>query len=289
MATCTVKVVKAIQNYNTWAQMTWWKTPFNMPVPYLFWSWWPDLPLWPFNFYWESLSWDLAWFFPWNEICGFFSFIKWDWPVSWNITVYQYWYKPDWTLIFTNWPYVINATVSSWYWSVWCTWMNTWVASWEVNVAWTYRLNTVVTWAFSWSWDTYVSFSNVPDCTQYPGREWAMWMSSWDLKYYVANQFQHSITGSAWWSVWADKAGSIWVWNDNFIYWVDENWTLRKTLWALKQFASSWSNWATWEVSGKEPWCIYLDNQFWWSHISYIWADWYKYLTWATQNPQALP
>lgn len=285
--TISPKVCQSVKHYSSWAKMKWYKTNFNMPVPDLWWWWWREWS--PLDKYWESTNWDLTWFRWWLEICAFFTLFKFWWSLSWTVYLKQEWWHPNNNLIFSNWPVWVNLNLSSWYWYEYELWMNTWCCPWEVNQSWTYTLKSIVTWAISGQVNTSVTFTNVPSNTQDTSKSWSVWCEWWNLEHYVADWWRHTIPWSWWWNVWSDKAGSIWIWNDNFIYWVDQDWTLRKTLWALEQFASTWSNWPTWSVSGQIPWCIYMDNQFWQAHISYIWANWKKYLTWMWNDPTSVP
>lgn len=281
--TVTPRICKAVQSPN-WSKFKWFWSNFNMPKPN-FWSWWSSQD--PYLSYNTSSSYDLSWMTAWMEVnCVFVYFRAESESVNINFTItYKY---PNWTAISNctyNWSW--NQSIWSWYWAAREQAWQIWIASWEINQNWTYSIT--ISWSWSHNWSTTVNFtvSNCPDPNQYYSRQWAIWVDWTELKYYVANQFEHSIVWVAWWNVWADKAWAIWIPSDNLIYYIDQYWQIRKTNWNLEIFQWYWDWWSA--QSWKTPWCIWMDNEFWWSHIAYIWYDWKKYCTWNGIYPYVYP
>lgn len=287
------KFAKGFRNNSSWTQMTWWKTNFNMPVPNIF----DDnsnyqKTTWMLTALEEWTVFDLTWFRQWWELIAAASTFAIDWPYSnWTINLYQEWKKPDWTVMFTNWPYIWNPwDVPSWYWQWYQIVSNQWVAPWEVDVSWTYKCRVYTTWWISQSQDFNVTFNNVPAYSWYK-TPWYLWINWNKLEYTSANWFAHSIEwtklttleeSSRYWYVWTEE-------NDTRLFYWASDWQIYTPQLNIKQFASSFSNWAPWTVSWKQPWYIYADNQFWWTHLSHIAWDWYKYLIWDWHNPYINP
>lgn len=276
------------QNNVTWTKMVWWKTNFNMPVPDIF-----DnntnfnrttgmlTPLW------QATSFDLSGFRYWWEILAAATTVSIDGPFAWwTVTLKQIWRKPNWNEIFTNEIPVSFPSIANWDWYWFQIASNQWIAPWEVDINWTYSLDVEVSWAITWSQTFNLTFTNVPVFPWYkpPGYVWVDWN---DLKYISANWFEHTVVWLDLWNVWWTP-GSIWS-NDSVttpvIYWIDSLWHQRLKSFQIKQFPSTFSNWATSEVSWQTPWYMYMDNEFWWTHISHIGADWYKYLLWDWEYP----
>ena len=263
--------------------MRWHKTNFNMPV-FNLWEWsWSEW--WVLSYLWQSTSYDLSGFRPWFETFVWMSFCRFNWPLYWTIYINQQWHHPTKWIMFTNWPFQLNLSLNSWWWQEFEVWSNQWVAWWEIDRAWTYKLKCIISWAYSQTKTTNITVANVPDTSETYWLQWSVWTEWSNLNYWVANPFEHWTSWTSLWYVWTDKAWAIWIWTDNYLYWVDQNWYKKRAKWKVKQFASTWSNSASKSVSGKDPWCIFMDNEFWWTHISYIWYDWNKYLTWAWEYP----
>lgn len=286
------RFAKSFKNKTSWTQMTWWKTNFNMPVPNIFddGSTYTETE-WMLDGIWVATSFDLSWYNYWWEICAATTTFTLDWPYDWwTIYISQEWRKPNWTLIFTNWPYSWNPwSVSSWDWVSYQMASNQWVAPWEVDISWTYTCKAIVTWWITQEETFDVDFTNVPSFLWYK-TPWYTWVESDKLCYVWANWFVHKIEWE--WSVdvWSGKAWFIWIDdNSDSIRWIDETWIRRNLPWSIKQFASAFSNWAPWSVSWQYPWYIYCDNQFWWTHLSYIDKDWDKQLAWDGNYPYIDP
>jgi len=286
------KFAKGFKNNSSGTQMTWWKTNFNMPVPNIF----DDnsnyqKDTWMLTALEEWTTFDLTWFRQWWEVIAASSVFTIDWPYSnWTINLYQTWYKPDWTKMFTNWPYSWNPwNVDSWYWISYQIVSNQWVAPWEVDVDWDYTCKVYTTWWIEQESNFNVTLNNVPEFTWY-NTNWNLWVEWEQLCYTWDNWFVHKMD----WAIInsdATEAGYIYTDTDvdNRLVYSTEWWNTRTPLRNIKQFASSFSNWAPWEVSWKQPWYLYADAEFWHTHLSHIAWDWYKYLIWDWHDPYQDP
>lgn len=285
MATVSITnhVCKGARNVNDNAMMTWWQTSFNMPVPYLFgWTW---SEWWPFQYYWESTSFDLTWFQPGWEICANFSLVHIVWPSAGGpIVLHQWWTRPDWTVIYKqDFPIDLPPLVS-WQWYEYIWWSNQWFAEWEINASGNYTCQVWVDWVEYGRNDVGITFSNVPSIST--ADPWYMWVEYDNLHWVSANWHKHTIYWNSVSVVWSQYNGSIWVeWNDVCWVW---NWTKYRSKYNFKQFQSTWW-WSTTAVWWKTPWYFWMDNEFWFEHIWYIAWDTWKYLFPSWANPYANP
>lgn len=273
-------------NKSSGTEMTWWKTNFNMPVPDIFddntnytktdWMLNPQSP-------WTSF--DLSWFNYWWEVIAANTVFTVDWPYSnWIIDISQKWKKPDWSEIFTNWPYTFDPwSVCDWCWQSYQIVSNQWVAPWEIDIDWTYTLEAIATWWINQTSTFNVTFTNVPVFPWYEV-SWYLWVEWSQLCYTSANWFVHKIDWIWWTNVWTENSWKIWVeWI--YLHWISDTWYKKTTSWTIDQFDSSFSNWATWSVSWQTPWYLYADNEFGYTHLSYIDANWDKRLIWDGVYP----
>lgn len=294
MATLSINnmFAKGFENKTSGTKMVWWKTNFNMPVPNIF-----DnnsqftQSQWMLNPLEGGTTFDLSWYNQgWEIIAAATNFvIEGEVLNSSLVTIEQKWKRPNWTVMFTNsFNWVVNEQDSS-TWQGYQIASNQWLAPWEVNVSGTYELETSMSWEYNMTKSFYVTFNNVPAFVGYqdPGY---IWVEGDDLKYVSANWFIHTIN---WINIWA-VAWDTWSVRidenplNNFHYinsWGDDN----IVPWKIEQFASAFSNWPTGSVSWQTPWYLYADNQFWWTHLSYIWDDWKKYLIWDWNYPYINP
>jgi len=164
------------------------------------------------------------------------------------------------------------------------------VAPWEISTNWTYSCIVSVSWPDINISQTYsFTITNHPWFSWYE-TPWYFWVESTDLCYTGVNWFIHRITWVAWTSVWVSSAWAIWVDETyNWILYIDQLWVKRTPQWSLLQFASYWSNSASYAVSWQTPWYIYTDNEFWWTHLWVILQDWNKYLIWDWNYPYQDP
>ena len=292
MATLSInnQFAKGFKNKTSGTKMVWWKTNFNMPVPNIFDNntaftqveWMLD----PLE---EATTFDLSWYNQgWEIIAAATIFvITWEILNPWLVTVEQKWKKPNWTVMFTN---SINWTInpqSSLDWQWYQIASNQWLAPWEVDVSWTYTLETSMSWVYNMNKTFNVTFTNVPAFTWYQD-PWYMWVEGDNLKYVSANWFIHTVE---WTNIWAVgwELWSVWIEPSNNIHYINDSWDNNIAPWKIEQFASAFSNWPTESVSWQSPWYLYADNQFWWTHLSYIWDDGKKYLVWDGHYPYTNP
>lgn len=288
------RFAKWIENKNSGTQMTWWKTNFNMPVPDL----WDDTSNWtewegPFIYHGVATSFDFSWFHQgWEAIIS----VLWL-HIEWNegggtYTITQKWIHPSGSVMFTNtWNGYLASPGSDSQWVP--NWherhlaANQWVAPWEINQSGVYKIEATISWPglnFTSYFD--VTITNVPSFSWYKA-SWYMYLEWNQLCYTSANGFVQKMLWNHI-SSWSGTPGHVWI-NGIFLHYIDSFWDVRRAPYSIKQFASNFSNWAPGQVSGKTPWYLYIDNQFWWTHISLIWYNGYKYLTWDGHNPYIDP
>ena len=279
-------IARWFSNKGSWTSMTWWKTSFNLPVPNLFDdSSIPSDSEWFLNSILPATSFWLFGFFPWLEcIC-----------LSNVITVY--WYFPWWILNISNRCFDPNSlviaeysmsidypVVSSGGYYFHQILYNLWVCSWEISLNWTYTFETICSWALSWIKSTTVTISQCPSVAQLDySQRWYIWIE-WDNLCWVSwNSHIHKVS---WVYIWSNSSfWSIWVeWNN--IHWTWSSWNEYRWSVVIKQFSSSFSPWANpWVVSWQTPWYIWVDTNFWYEHLAFIWSDWYKYIFADWENP----
>ena len=247
----------------------------------------------PFTYYWTATSFDLTWFNNWWELLVAISWVHWadgegDWT---DHLMTQTWKKPNWQTMFTNALGFTASRTGPWEWLEDQLWSNQWVAPWEVDSNWTYSCTVTVSGSAINLSQTYnFTITNHPGFSWYqdPGYVWVEWDQ---LAYTSANGFVHKIdwfwsstvVSSNTWSIWVDTTAI------SAMYFIWASWRKLTTPWTLKQFESAWNNWSPSSVSWKTPWYIYMDNQFWSTHISYIDKSWDKILIgdwhYPYQNP----
>lgn len=277
---------KWFRNKSSWTSMTWWKSNFNMPVPDIY----DDNTIyskteWMLDSIDEATSFDLTWFNYWWEAIAASSVFTVDWPYWWaDIFISQEWRDTLWNIIFTNWPVLMETWVLlSWEWSSYQLWSNQWVAPWEISTSWIYTCRCIATWWYNQTVDFQVNITNVPLFYWYKD-PWYIWVEWTQICYTSANWFLHKKTWVFDSNVWISSAWAIWIqWSS--IRYIDQLWDMRIWETPIKQFWSIFSNWPTWSVSWQSPWYIYADNEFWWTHLSYIDSLWNKWLTWDWEYP----
>lgn len=286
--TITNHLAKWFQNKSSWTKMTWWKTSFNMPVTNIFASnsIYTETE-WVLNAIWEATNFDLSWFQVWWEAIAWSSVFTIYWPFTWwNVTAKQDWKNPDWITIFTNQATINLPSLDSWSWQSYQLVSNQWVAAWEISWNWTYKLVATASWAISWTTVTNFTISNCPN-TAITYTPWMIWVEWNNLRFTSANWHIHTI----YWNIVSSHWASPWyIWSNTSnwdIFWTWTSWNVYVWPVLFKQFASIFSNWASWTTFAwiDKQWYIWLDNQFWWEHISYIASDWYKWLMPSWNNP----
>ena len=293
MANLYNRFCKWVKNNNSWTQMTWWKTNFNMPVTDIWddtssWSSWS----WVFTYYWTATSFSLSWFNNGWEAIVWISWLHWSDLEWWNAnhTFSQTWKDTLWATIFVNSATAFLQTPWVGSWLEYQLWSNQGVAPWEINWNWTYTCTVAVSWPnINLSTDDTFVITNYPWFTTYK-TPWYMWVEWNNLSYVSANWFVHKIN---WTDLWDVSATPWYFWENSsispYVNYIDTSWHKRTPPWNLEQFASTWSNWATSAISWQTPWYIYADNEFWLTHLSHIWYDWKKYLIWDAHDPYINP
>lgn len=285
---------KWVTNINSWTQMSWRKTNFNMPVPNLYddTTWWVSWA-WVFTYHETNTTFDLAWFNYWWEVIVAATWIHWE-DLEWwdaNHTFTQTWKDTLWATIFTNSRTIFMDTPWVGLWQEEQLLSNQWVAPWEINISWTYTLTASVSWpTHNFSTDFNVDFTSVPAFPWYKD-PWYIWIEGTWLHYIWSDWFEHNIVWdnlwASWWDTWA-----LWI-NDSLIdtelLYTDSTGIKRTNDWYIEQFPSSFSNGATTSVSWQTAGYVYIDTEFWDCHISYIANDWKKYLVWDWNYPYVIP
>ena len=286
----TTTFAKWFKNKTSWTQMTLWKTNFNMPAVNVF-----DNSTtyteteWMLDALSPATTFDFTWFEYWWEAIQASSVFTVYWDFAWwSVTVKQTWKKPNWTFMFDNEATINFQSLTAWQWYSHQLISNQWVAPWEIDVSWTYTLTMSMTWDITNSQVFNVVINNVPAFTWYKTK-WYIRVEWDNLKYTSDNQFEHTII----WDLISNPVASPWtLWidsTDNKLCYIASDWRYRKSPTALLQFSSSFSNSATAWVTWQTPWYIWIDAEFWFTHIAYIWNDWKKYLTWSWNNPYINP
>jgi hypothetical protein len=282
-----------VQNGGSGNTMTWWKTNFNMPVPQLFDGTWIEYQG-PVNYNGASTSYDLTGLVPGYELCVFFNVWHWDGPQGAGTAyLYSSWKDPGGSTIFScaNGYAVGLPDIASGYWYEYCYACNIGCAGWEVDVAGTYKVSAYSTGTGAiGTTETNVSFSNVPDTTQLASSKAGyIWVEGNNLCYICANLWKHTIVGT---SVGASgsSAGYMWIDTNNDLHWVGGDGNDYKVPWKIQQFASTWSNGPTGSVYAPgSVGAAWVDNEFGWTHISYIGYNGYKWLVGGGNYPYQYP
>lgn len=288
------RFAKWVENIWSGTKKAWWKTNFNMPVPDLWdsfatWNEWS----WPFYYHWEATSFDLTGFRNWWECLVGISWLHRDAAdnFTWQSHLFiQRWEKPNWDLMFESWAWInLNSTQT---WRETQLGSNQWVAPWEIDWNGIYKLIVSISWP-EWNTSTTYNYTitNHPWFSWYkvPGYIWVEWDN---LNYIDANWFEWSINWIQLDYRWQSNAWFIWT-NDSisspYMYYIDDQWYQRLHPWNLEQVASTWFNWPTWSVSWATPWYIWMDDEYWYTHIAHIWWDWKKYIIWDWVYPYTNP
>jgi hypothetical protein len=297
IATSTNHVSKGVQNYNDMTKFTWFKTNFNMPVGNYMSS---NNPFTRYEGCWnyitKTTSYSLSGFSPGFEICNgcaIFDFEN-NSGSNYNINtnLYVAWRDPSLNVIFwVIYDYNFSSTLAPYYYTeVWFG-GNTGCAGWEVATAGSYHFRSSASGTPNISVvDTTVNMSNVPS-TSVVGTSGYIWVEGTNLCYINANGWKHSMTGTYVGGPVGpvSKGGSIWIDNSNNLHWVSSTCYDYKCAWKVRQFASFYGNGPTNTVYAgtSHAGSLWVDDEFGSTHLSYIGADGYKYLTGAGNNPYA--
>ena len=272
---------------------SWYKTNFNMPVP----------PVWDGSTFVrylgradvinESYSYNLSGFSPGFEICVGLSVYDFENdgvdPYYINTQMYQRWTDPSLNTIFwnTNGDYFTSTLLGGYYSDIWYA-ANIGCAGWDVNSNATYHFRASCSGSPSiGTVDSGVSMSNVPSTTQMSSdKAGYIWVEGNNLCYVNANLWKHTIIGDIWDYAGADP-GYIWIDTDNVIHWTGADGNDYQLKWRKKQFDSIFNNSATsTDYAGtSKAGIMWVDDEYGWTHLSYIGYDGYKYVTGAGDDP----
>ena len=295
IATITNHISKGVQNFNdTSKKMTWFKTNFNMPVE----DYMADnnpftryVGCW--NYLTETTSYSLTGFVPGYEICvghAIYDFHNNSGSTyEINTLLSGRWTDPSLNTLYWIWedvPYALS--LPAWHYSTVWYCGNIGCAGWEVsaNGVYHFRAGAIGTPNIA-SIDSAVTMSNVPSTTQLgaskPGH---IWVEGNNLCFINANQWKHTMIGTDNGDKSAD-GGYIWIDTSNVLHWIGGNGHDYSAKWQVKQFNSFYGNGPTGEVNAgtSKKGMMWTDNEFGWTHLSYIGYDGYKYLTGAGNNP----
>lgn len=287
----THRVAKGMENNISNNLMTFWKTNFNMPVPYLFDGWTEGGP---FIWYGQATSFDLTGFLPGWEIAVFFSLWHWNGPAVGTAVLYSSWRDTDSSLMSqcAN-TFFLWVNLPSGYWQEYCWACNIGVAGWEIDVAGNYGVRSSaggdapVQIAQK---DTSITFSNVPSTAQLDAdKAGYVWVEGNDLCYICASRWKHSISGDNQGAAGAGKAGYIWIDDSDYLHWIGNDNNDYRVPWKIQQFASSFSNGPTSEVCGEDEGYFWTDSEFGWTHLSYIGHNTCKFLIGSGKYPYVAP
>jgi hypothetical protein len=275
--------------------MTWWKTNFNMPIPQIYDGVWDDAgETGPLAYNGNATSFDLSGFSPGYEVVAFFCLWHWDGPVSGITYLYSQWRNYDDELMFNcaN-GFAVNLNISPGYWSGYIWGCNQGVCGWEIDANGDYVVRSWATGAGAISTkNTTITFSNVPDTTELASSKAGyIWVEGNNLCYICANLWKHTIVGTDLGAVGTGYKGALWIDTSNLLHWVGNDGHNYVVKWAIQQFASTWSGSATGEVNAgtSKKGYIWVDNEYGWTHLSYIGYNGYKWLVGAGNNPYTAP
>lgn len=293
----THKVAKGVQNnIDLGNKVTLWKTNFNMPFKNIFsntTNWIPNNG--PLNYIGIGTTFDLSGFSYGFEVVDGMVIYRWE-----NNTGGSYTLNAD---LWARWTDVDNATtIGSWmfagyheghtinaggWWEV-IGGSTIGCAGWEIDQNATYHLraNSLGPDGISLL-NTGITFSNVPYTPTLTNKAGYIWVEGNNLCYVNIHSWKHSMVGNLIGFAGLGTKGSLWIDTSNNLHWVGDNGYDYKCTWKVKQFASIYANSATSAVfAGTDKvGCIWIDNEFGGTHLSYIGYDGWKYLTGAGNDP----
>jgi len=268
-----------------------------MPVPNLY----DDISPWtqyngPFTYYGNMTSYNLSTQKPGYETACLTSIWTFENTGASDVDIDCYlqckWLDPDDTALVTSQNYHLMRRVNAGSWIEDIININIGIAGWEIDDDGTFSVLSTTTGDYTNSKSTDITFSNVPDTSQFGTNiRGHVWVEGNGLCYLNANGWKHSILGTyVSTSPGTTKAGHIWVDTNNDLHWVGGNGWDYKAYWKVKQFASTFSNGptgATYAGTSNAGY-IWIDNEFGWTHVAYIGYDGYKYLTGGGDDPYQL-
>lgn len=207
----------------------------------------------------------------------------------------QQWYRPSGAINCNSFQVAVSVTSCP----GWCSWswyegmVNTGIAGWEIcDTATCTHCNVMQITNVSGD-NTAIGacticfdLGGVPSTTQlssdYTGH---IWVEGDTLAYVNANRWKHKIVGACQGS--GADAGAVWIDNTHYLNWANSGGCWFKAPWRICQFCSSFSNGAPANPAPGAGYAgaLWVDNQFGWTHLSYIGCDGNKYLAGAGHCP----
>jgi len=295
IATVTNHISRGVTNIDDVSiKNNWYGSPFNMPVKnYMTGSFVRYEGAWTYDT--ETTAYNLAGWVPGWEMCNGCAIFDFEndsgspYTIDTDLTVK--WVDTDGSTVMY---YIANAVnyyyanlPDGYYTEVW--WGgNIGVADWEIESNDTYYFKASASGTPNvGEVSTSVTVTNCPSTTQLAANKAGyIWVEGNDLCYINANRWKHTMIGvDVDSNPGVSKAGYIWIDTSNDLHWVGADGHNYKAQWKVKQFASFYGNGATGSVSGETPGYFWADNEFGWSHLSYIGNDGWKYLTGSGNNP----
>jgi hypothetical protein len=289
---------KGITNVNSGTTMTWWKTNFNMPVPYLWTGPWDAMGQYvgPFTYNGSDISYNCSGLSPGFELVV--AACIWDWEntggsnVTLNERLYAKWTDTDGTtpLFWGAYNSPETGTVYPYDWYETAQFMNIGLAPWEIDTSGSFAVNSYTTGTYAMSSKTsWVGFYNVPSVTQMSiTLKGYIWVEGNNLCYINDGRWKHTMTGTSIRSTpGTSNKGKIWMDSSNYLHWVGDNGNDYRAQWKIQQVASYFSNGPTGTTyAGTDnAGTLWVDAEFGETHLAYIGTDGYKYLTGAGDYP----
>lgn len=293
--TMTHNVVKGVKNIVSGNLMTWWKTNFNMPVPWLY--DFPGTPSDALQYYGKATSFDLTGFAPGWEIVALFCIWRWDGPISGTGKLYSQWLDRFGDIMFPcAYAFPVSVDEIAGYYYEYCYGCNQGVAGWEIDDDGNFS---VQSWCTQSSGDdvsmptktTTITFSNVPSTAGVTGKSGYIWVEGNNLCYIDATEWKQTMIGTDIGLVDINKAGYMWIDTSNYLHWIGNNGHDYRAEWRIQQYASTWSNGPTDERNPGVSYKGYMwtDDEFGQTHLAYIGANGYKFLTGSGHYPYQIP
>jgi hypothetical protein len=288
--------------------MTFYKTNFNMPVPCLF-----NGSSDENNGFMCVRYCDIGWtsqglvgFCPGYEVALQDSLFRWCVSdgscLNGNSCICQKWCRSG-CIMGTNARTVnINISSSPGYYTItwWELMQNTGVAGWEMCCTGTYCAHSCATWISGN--DVSIPVCNIcsdfspPSTSQCSSTlTGSIWVGTdCKLHYINANRWEHTITGTDNGIVISTSPGAIWIStgiNAHYLHWLGSDCHDYSAPWRICQFCSTFTNGAPANPAPGASYAgsIWVDNQFGWTHLSYIGCDGNKYLTGGANYPYQAP
>jgi len=278
--------------------MTFWKTNFNMPVPDLF----GGSSTYDAGFMAArygnigSMSIGLTGFYPGYEVAVADGLYRWETYggecLNGIVRLDLDWYGG--ATCYAGARQQVCVNIGEDYQTWWERMYNTGIAGWEICCNGTYCIKAQ---AVNVSGDDLLigavnicsDFGSVPSVAQC--QVGPIWVEGNDLHYWNGNGWEHVMVGDCVGNPGAGKQGSLWIDNSHYLHWVGADCNDYRAAWRICQFCSTFSNGAPANPSPGASYkgSIWIDQQFGYTHLSYIGCDGNKYLAGAGNYPYVAP